>query len=252
MEPDRNNSIKCLNCGHECHGKYCPECGQATSTARTTWKSFSIASIADMLRFKGPFLYTCQQLLIRPWKVIADYTAGRRVGYTSPLLLLLTLGIYSALLRTWLLGFKIEDYDETVMYLRIFNFSFGMGTFLLLPPLILAVRIVYKNSNIKRYNIPEILTAGIYLLAYSFLIEILTIPLDLVWGKAGILIRNFMTLAMCSICLSKAAGIRNLGKAIVLFAVFLILSGILLIIYMAIVELILEVSFVWSGSIFSD
>lgn len=233
--------MKCLNCGHECQGKYCPECGQPTSTTRTTWRSFSVASVADMLRFRGPFLHTCWMLLCRPWTVISDYTAGRRIRYTSPLLLLLTLGIYSSLLNTWLLGIP-SDADEGIMFLKLYQFSFGMGMFIMLPPVILAVKAVYRKSNIGRYNAPEILIAGIFLSSYSLLLDIIFIPIEMVWDEDGN-ITTFVVFLVSSICLFKAAKIRSWLKAGLRYVLFWVVLLIFWTAYATIVELLLRFLF---------
>jgi len=191
-----------------------------------------------MLRFKGPFLHTCWMLLCCPWKVISDYTAGRRICYTSPLLLLLTLGIYSSLLNSWLLDGPNAD-DEQIVFLKFYQFSFGMGTFIMLPPVILALKAIFRKSNIGRYNAPEILIAGIFLSAYSLLLDIIFVPLEMVWDTVGD-ISMFMTLLMSSICLFKAARIKKWWKAAASFVVFCIVLVIFWAIYAGLVEMLLR------------
>ena len=123
---------KCLNCGNDCDDKFCPKCGQSTATGRTTWRSFSLTSLLEMLRFQGRNLHTCGELLLHPWTVIANYTAGRRVRYSSPLLFLLTLAILGTLLSSWA---GLEDNDDRSSYLlRFHSFSSGMFTVCMIPP----------------------------------------------------------------------------------------------------------------------
>lgn len=227
--------MKCLNCGHECDDRFCPRCGQSTSTARTTWRSFSTSSLADMLRFKGRFLHTCGELLIHPWSVISNYTAGRRVRYSSPLLFLLTLAIYSTLLYSWA---DIDDNVEHNVYiLRFYEFSSGMFTLFMLPPIILALRLVYRKHGLTRYNVPELFTAGIFLAALSFLLDILALPIVMFFGDT-IAISTYIFLIYCSICILKAFPIKPRWKGILRFIWFLILCMTLLSIYMLTLELI--------------
>lgn len=232
--------MKCLNCGKECEDRFCPSCGQPTQTSRTTWKSFSISSIADMLRFKGPFLYTCREMLLHPWRVIADYTAGRRVRYSSPLLFLLTLAIYAALLYSW------ADIDANVTsniyIMRFYEFSSGMFTMCMLPPIILALRIIYRKRGVKRYNFPEIFTAGILLSALSFLIDILILPAAW-WIDYTTEISLVVFLGYCSICIFKAFPVRPCWKSALLFINFMILCVVFLFFYMIILELIPQLIF---------
>lgn len=225
--------MKCLNCGNECEDKFCPKCGQPTSTARTTWRSFSTSSLADMLRFKGRFLHTCGELLIHPWAVISNYTAGRRVRYSSPLLFLLTLGIYAVLLNSWL---NPEDTVDHNMYLmRLYQFSSGMFTLCMLPPIILAVWLVYRNKGISRFNIPELLTAGIFLCALSFLIDILLLPFDRLIGDTST-ISLVIFMGYCSACVFKAFPVTPWIRGAMHFIGFLIVAAILFCIYVVLLE----------------
>lgn len=227
--------MKCLNCGTECDGKFCPSCGQSTSTTRTTWKSFSISSLADMLRFKGRFLHTCGELLIHPWSVISNYTAGRRVRYSSPLLFLLTLAIYSTLLYSWA---DLDDNVEHNLYiLRFYEFSSGMFTLCMLPPIIFALRLVYKRYGLTHYNVPELFTAGIFLSALSFILDILLLPISMLVGDT-VEISLIVFLVYSSICILKAFPVRPRWKGILLFIWFLILGVIFLSFYMLTLELI--------------
>lgn len=224
---------KCLNCGNDCYDRFCPKCGQSTATGRTTWRSFSLTSLLEMLRFQGRNLHTCGELLLHPWTVIANYTAGRRVRYSSPLLFLLTLAILGTLLSSWA---GLEDHDDRSSYLlRFHSFSSGMFTVCMLPPAILSLRIVYRKYGIKRYNTPELLIAGIYLSALSFLIDIILLPFD-AWiiDTSG---TNFtIFLVYCSVCVFKAFPIRPLWKAELRFIWFVILTGLFLGIYILALE----------------
>lgn len=225
--------MKCLNCGNDCDDKYCPKCGQPTSTSRTTWRSFSTSSLADMLRFKGRFLHTCSDLLTHPWTVISNYTAGRRVRYSSPLLFLLTLAIYAALLTSWV-G-REPSIDRNIYLLRFYEFSSGMFTMCMLPPVILSLRIIYRKQGIRRFNFPELFTAGIFLCALSFLIDIVLLPFSLFMDS----IADFspiIFLIYCSICIFKVFPIRPYIKAIATFILFLILSIVSLTVYIIILE----------------
>ena len=227
--------MKCLNCGTECADKFCPSCGQSTSTARTTWKSFSTSSLADMLRFKGRFLNTCGELLIHPWDVISNYTAGRRVRYSSPLLFLLTLAIYSTLLYSW--ADLADNVEHNIYILRFYEFSSGMFTLCMLPPIILALRLIYRRHGLSRYNTPELFTAGIFLSALSFILDILLLPVNMLIGDTAE-ISLLLFLVYCSICILKAFPVRPHWKGILLFTCFLALSLLFLSFYMLMLALI--------------
>lgn len=232
--------MKCLNCGNECEDKFCPKCGQPTATARTTWRSFSTSSLADMLRFKGRFLHTCGELLIHPWTVISNYTAGRRVRYSSPLLFLLTLGIYSVLLTSWIC--PEEKIDHSTYIFRFYDFSSGMFTLFMLPPIILAARLAYRSHGARRFNIPELLTAGIFLSALSFIIDILLLPVNMM-GFDTTTFSLIIFIAYSSVCIFKAFPVTPRWKAVMRFIWFLMLTAIFLCIYVAFFESIPQLMF---------
>ena len=47
-----NTTIKCLNCGTEFEGKFCPECGQSAKTGRFTMR-FIFENLMEAILSKG-------------------------------------------------------------------------------------------------------------------------------------------------------------------------------------------------------
>ena len=95
---------KCLNCNQSIDNKFCPNCGQKTSTHGFSWKYLLINDfINGALKFDKGFFYTIKELFLRPGHSIREYIAGKRVdhfNYFSLLLVILAvnhfIGSYSS------------------------------------------------------------------------------------------------------------------------------------------------------------
>lgn len=83
MDEIPNNS--CLNCGSALSGNFCPNCGQASDTARYSLRSFvreffKHFSTINTVAIARTFYYLATQ----PGRFLRDYLAGMRVGYIGP------------------------------------------------------------------------------------------------------------------------------------------------------------------------
>src|SRR5262245_40247748 len=98
----------CLNCGHTVAGKYCPNCGQAISVGRISWKSFLEELVHLVTHAERSLLGTSWQLLKKPGKVLDEYIGGKRKKYQSPVaffLIWVTLCIVTQRLTLYHQGF---------------------------------------------------------------------------------------------------------------------------------------------------
>lgn len=78
------NVVKCLNCGTEFEGKFCPECGQSAETGRFTLKFIFSNLLAAIVSRDGGIGYTIKNLFTRPSQMIVDILDGKRRKYVSP------------------------------------------------------------------------------------------------------------------------------------------------------------------------
>ena len=78
------NKVKCLNCGTEFEGKFCPECGQSAETGRFTLKFIFSNLLAAIVSRDGGIGYTIKNLFTRPSQMIVDILDGKRRKYVSP------------------------------------------------------------------------------------------------------------------------------------------------------------------------
>lgn len=90
-----NKITKCLNCGTEFEGKFCPECGQKADTGRFTVRFIFRNFIQGILSNDGGVWFTLKNLFTRPGQMMLDIIHGKRKSYFSPFpMLFLALSLY--------------------------------------------------------------------------------------------------------------------------------------------------------------
>ena len=90
-EPMAHEVHRCLSCGYEYEGNFCPNCGQDSNTGRLGWHSV-FAKMFDVWDVeKSSLPTTLLHLLSRPGYMICDYLDGRRRPYYSPVMLVFIL-----------------------------------------------------------------------------------------------------------------------------------------------------------------
>ncbi|WP_273275700.1 DUF3667 domain-containing protein [Maribacter polysiphoniae] len=172
--------MKCLNCDHTIEEKFCPKCGQKTSTHR-----FSLQYIFDYGLLSGIFsinkglLFTIKELFTRPGHGVRAYMEGKRIIYFnafSLLLLLITLAYfideYSGLRMADIMSEDSKDFANdfeqfTKAYPRLIYF-------LNIPIMALATFLWFRKST---YNFAENIILNTYNSAAQV---ILSVPFMLV------------------------------------------------------------------------
>ena len=165
------NTTKCLNCGTEFEGNFCPECGQSADTSRFTLRFIFGNLLAAVLGRDGGIAYTLKNLFSRPGKMIVEILNGKRRKYVSPFPMLF-LALTAYILIFTLTGSKGEvssdsDLDlsnnttvnvQTVLEInrltdKAFHFYLNHYTLcymLSLPLFLIAARMCYGKQNRKR------------------------------------------------------------------------------------------------------
>ncbi len=81
---------RCPNCGAPVGGRYCAGCGQdLRHDLRRPLRRLAAELLEETLSLDGRLLHTLPALVLRPGRVAADLSRGRRARYTSPLRLYL-------------------------------------------------------------------------------------------------------------------------------------------------------------------
>lgn len=197
QEVSQGEAVKCLCCGNECYDKYCPRCGQVTSTKRLTFGAIVNYILYGMLKVNGGFIFTVRELLVRPWAVIRDYIRGRRVVYMQPFLLLIALSLYYTIFN-YILGFDnaLDEFHLTELlsesedvnnlgniYIQFADYLLHNLFFLnvvIIPPIAFAVFVSYRKRGAKRFNWVEYLVAAVYIMCLSVMLDIVLLPFRLI------------------------------------------------------------------------
>lgn len=75
---------RCLNCGEPPTGAYCAVCGQSARTGRLTLRDALFDAVEAVTDLDRPLWRTFVGLCLRPGVVAAEYAAGKRKRYVSP------------------------------------------------------------------------------------------------------------------------------------------------------------------------
>lgn len=86
-----SNIKKCLSCGTEYEGNFCPTCGQSAKVGRLSVKRILSETLPDIYNLDNRIVRTCVDLFRRPGHMIKDYLDGNRVKYSKPVSLLFVL-----------------------------------------------------------------------------------------------------------------------------------------------------------------
>ena len=186
-------TIRCLNCGKEFEGDFCPKCGQDAKTGRFTLRFIWENLITGIFGSYGGIWFTIKNMFTRPGRMMVELLDGKRRKYFSPfpmLLLVLTLFIlvysftgsrdYVQKAETAVEASK--DGDDQVKYvvkktisdaLHFYNDNYTLCYLLTLPLLAVAARACFGRQNRKRYNWAEYIILLVYASVYVILYRIL-------------------------------------------------------------------------------
>lgn len=200
MENDTNSTpqtTRCLNCGTEFQGKFCPECGQSADTGPYTPRFLVDNLITAVLGQDGSIWFTIKNLFTRPGEMIIDTLNGKRKKYISPFpmlfmvlaLYILIVGLFNASLADMLIeeppelvgatsdeiaSYKANHIDIADIFLKFYYSHYTLCTVLTLPLAVIAARACYGKNNRKRYNWAEYTIVVVYSTVILMLFQCLT------------------------------------------------------------------------------
>ncbi len=94
---------ECSNCGYSFTGRICPQCGQAATWMRYTWRQM-ILNLLDIWGLGNrPMFRTLHELFTRPGYMVRDYLGGHRQFYFPPFKLL-AVSIVLVIFVSWVTG----------------------------------------------------------------------------------------------------------------------------------------------------
>ena len=107
------NITKCLNCGNEFTGNFCPNCGQKSKTKRLRMREIFSDFAHSLMGGDNRFKNTCLELCSQPGHMIRRYLQGHRTRYYNPLQTLVwIISIYAVL--SYLFGSDLLDINKVV------------------------------------------------------------------------------------------------------------------------------------------
>jgi hypothetical protein len=259
-------TTKCLNCGTDFEGNFCPECGQAADTGRFTMKFIFENLLAAFTSKDGGIWFTLKNLFSRPGAMIVEILNGKRRSYFSPFpMLFFALTVYILLFTlTGSLGNiqeleqKIQESEVTINSdldektqtaltrtnelkrlvgngFRIYYSHYTAVTMLTIPLFLFATRAWYGKSNRKRYNRAEYLVAIAYSMVMVVLYRCLTSIVFLFSEKAEgtmLFYIPLVTIVAFTACFRKMLGFSIAKTAwrslLALVLYYMILGGVLL------------------------
>ena len=176
---EENKTTKCLNCGTEFEGNFCPNCGQRADTKRFTIRFIFTNLLQAILSNDGGVWITLKSLFTRPGAMMVDILNGKRKSYFSPFpMLFLTLSMYVVIFT--FTGSKDIDFDHiwddeivtventeevtheqmiadktkifVINALKLYANHYTAAFILTIPIYILAARVSFGKKNRKKYN----------------------------------------------------------------------------------------------------
>lgn len=106
---------RCLNCGTEFRGHFCPNCGQSVTTKRFTLAETFKHVLLIFTKFDDKFWHTAFDLFTRPGHMIRDYLRGHRAEYFRPLQLLI------CLITAYLIIVHLSFGENAIGHSNLFN-----------------------------------------------------------------------------------------------------------------------------------
>lgn len=257
-------TIRCLNCGKEFEGDFCPKCGQDAKTGRFTLRFIWENLITGIFGSYGGIWFTIKNMFTRPGRMMVEILDGKRRKYFSPfpmLLLVLTVFIlvYSItgsrdyVQKAETVVEASKDNDDQVKYvakktisdaLHFYNDNYTLCYLLTLPLLAIAARACFGRQNKKRYNWAEyiilLVYASVYVMLYRILMSLVYLVSPDVTHKMIRMLPLIIILALTA-CFGKAMGFgigKTFLRSVLTFALYFLMITSLGFIILTIITLI--------------
>lgn len=195
---------KCLGCGKEYQGNYCPNCGQSHRVGRLTTKRLLTETLPDILNMETQFGRTCIALFRRPGQMIMDYIRGNRVQYHKPIPMLFVLAsalivishlcqvdtvhvFHPEIYRLNLSGREVvwctegSFLDTLIRLLHSIYWNEAWSTLVSITLFAWPLKHVFRKTEVGRsLNLAECFFIMLFLNCQSLIVKILQIPLNYV------------------------------------------------------------------------
>ena len=266
-----HNTTKCLNCGTEFEGNFCPKCGQNAETGRFTLSFIFGNLLAAVLGRDGGIAYTLKNLFSRPGKMIVEILDGKRRKYVSPFpMLFLALTVYILIFSlTGSKGGITTDLDLNFsnnaaansqisieinrLFIKAFHFYLNHYTLcymLTLPLFIIAARRCYGKQNRKRYYWAEYTVAVVYalviLVLYRCVINLIY-PLSTSIYATMALLEPIAIITALTACFRRMMGfgtVKTIWRSTLTTALYYIMLGVIALIVIIVIAYVLAIKYI--------
>ena len=265
-----HNTTKCLNCGTEFEGNFCPECGQSAETRRFTLKFIFGNLLVAVLGRDGGIAYTLKNLFSRPGKMIVEILDGKRRKYVSPFpMLFLALTVYILIFSiTGSKGGLSSDLNtdltdnaavnaQTVLEInrlivKAFHFYLNHYTLcymLTLPLFVITARMCYGKQNRKRYYWAEYTVALVYalviLVLYRCVINLIY-PISINIYEIMAFLEPIPIITALTACFRRMMGfsmVKTIWRSTLTLALYYIMLGVIMLIVIFVVAYFLVLKY---------
>lgn len=245
-------TTKCLNCGAEFEGKFCPQCGQRADTSRFTIRFIFTNLIQAILSNDGGVWITLKSLFTRPGQMMVDIINGKRKSYFSPFpMLFLALSLYVIIFT--FTGSRKTDFDDLFVedgvevsitpesdaahqaeaeklgegakkfltrFFEIYGNNYSVFFILTIPIYIFSARVVFGRKNRRTYNWGEYSIPIVYSLILLVLYRCIMSIVFYFSQYASELIDNFtiiMNVVVFTACFKRMVGFSIVKTAFLSF-----------------------------------
>ena len=265
-----HNTTKCLNCGTEFEGNFCPKCGQNSETGRFTLRFIFGNLLAAVLGRDGGIAYTLKNLFSRPGKMIVEILDGKRRKYVSPFpMLFLALTVYILIFS--ITGSKGEissdldlDFSNNTpvnaqivleinrLVTKAFHFYLNHYTLcymLTLPLFVIVARMCFGKQNRKRYYWAEYIVSVVYALVILVLyrcVITLIYPISTNIYETIALLEPIAIITALSACFRRMMGfsmVKTIWRSTLTLALYYIMVGVIMLIVIFVIAFVLVLKY---------
>lgn len=168
---------RCLHCEREVEEKFCPNCGQKTSTHRYSLKHFLLHDVMHgVLHLDKGFFYTLKELFTRPGHSIREYVQGKRAkhfNFFTFIFLVISIGhfisSFAEVKQTNIMGYVSENKDILTEFEKVSKANPKLFILIQIPFVALFSLLFFRRS---KQNYTEHLILNTYKASAEILIMI--------------------------------------------------------------------------------
>lgn len=207
-EFESGNKHKCLSCGMEYEGNFCPNCGQSAKVGRLSLKRVLTEALPDIYNLDNRFMRTCFDLFRRPGHMIKDYIEGNRAPYYKPVSLLFVVAtIYLIVAHLFQIetghdidiskwfsgevnGERITFIEEDSLLFKVLGFMVDIynnqawSILFSITILVIPIKLSFRATEYgKNLNVAEYFFIMLYLSCQTLILKVILSPISALFGS---------------------------------------------------------------------